>query len=214
VLLLCVVVIGGALFARHQANTIITDFSSLDTLSDPSATADALIRRYRNHLVDKNCQSSLCQYQFLFTNKAVSTFRVVPRAEIRVYVTMNRAALSIVNLEYTSAVFKANSPIVGVQEDFCRAGRVPPCDYFYVDPHGRNVLKTWNGSVMFGQMATMKQRRAAWALNPDCFTARRGCTNITELLPTIWKLTSPGAVSSRMRSMADSISDASQPLPE
>jgi hypothetical protein len=214
ILLLCMAMIGGAILARHQANKIIAEFSGLDAVTDPSATAVALMRKYRNRLVDSNCQSDLCQYQFLFTNKAISIFRVVPKAEIRAYVTMNRGALSVVDLDYTSDVFKAQSPIVGVQEDFCVARGFPSCNYFYVDPHGSNVLKTWNGNVMFGQMATLKQRRAAWALNPDCFTAWRGCTNISQLLPTIWKLTSPVAVSSRMRSMADSIADAAQPLPE
>jgi hypothetical protein len=48
----------------------------------------------------------------------------------------------------------------------------------------------------------------------NCLTALRGCKDISQLLPTVWKLTGPGVVSSRMRSTADSITDASQPLPE
>jgi hypothetical protein len=153
------VAMGNAVYARNQASTIIAELGSLDTAANPSVVALTLIEKYRNHLVDKNCESDLCQYQLLFTNRAISTFGVVPRAEIRAYVTFNHFQLAIVNAEYTSAVFKTNSPIVGVQEDFCAIGGTPPCDYFYLNPHGLNVRETWNGNVTFGQMATRFRSR-------------------------------------------------------
>jgi hypothetical protein len=56
---------------------------NLDTAANPSVNALTLMEKYRNHLVEKNCQSDLRQYQFLFMNTAISRFRVVPRAEIR-----------------------------------------------------------------------------------------------------------------------------------
>jgi hypothetical protein len=207
-------VIGGVLYARNQATTLIEELRALDTAANPSAFVLAFMGKYRAHFVDKNCRADWCQYHFLFTNAAISKLHLVPRAEIRTYLTLNRGALAIVYVEYTSAVFKADSPIVGVQEDFCAIGGTPPCNYFYLDPHGWNVAQTWKGTVTFGQMATQEQRGAAWALNSNCFTALKGCKDISELLPRIWKLTSLRAVTSRMRSMADSIADASQPLPE
>jgi hypothetical protein len=210
----CAVVMGNAVYARHQASTLIAELKSLDTAANPSVVALALKEKYRSHLVEKNCESDLCQYQFLFTNAAISRFRVVPRAEIRAYLTFNHSGLVVVYVEYTSSVFKTNSPIVGVQEDFCTNGRTPPCDYFYLNPHGLNVPETWNGTVGFGQMASQVQKQAAWALNPSCFATLKGCRDISKLLPTVWKLTSSGAVSSLMRSMADSIADTAQPLPQ
>jgi hypothetical protein len=213
-LVLAAVVIGDALYARHQASTLFGELRSLDAAPDPSVLALSLMEKYRDHLVGETCRSAECQYQFLFTNSAISRFHVVPRAEVTVYVTVNRAVLEIVLAIYTSAVFKANSPIVGVQEGFCPIGSNPPCDYFYLNPHGANVAETWNGTVDLGQMATTVQKQAAWGLNSDCFVALKGCKDISKLLPTVWKLTSPGAVSSRMRSMADSLANAEQPLPQ
>ena len=210
----CAVAIGDVLYVRHQATTLISELASLDSVSDPSGVALALLDKYGNHRVDKICESDLCQYQLLLTNGALSRLHLVPEAEIRAYVTLRHSALAFIRVDYTSSVFKANSPIVGIQEDFCKVRGIPPCDYFYLNPHGLNVAETWNGDVTFGQMATTVQKQASWAMNSNCFVALKGCKNISELLPRIWKLTSPGAVSSRMRSMADSIADAAQPLPE
>jgi hypothetical protein len=109
-----------------------------------------------------------------------------------------------------SAVFKQNSPIVGLQEAFCSV----ECDGFYLNPHGRDVRPVWNGDVSFGQKTTPNQKRAALALNLGWLAAFGGCKDISELLPSLWKRTSPGAVSSRVRTNSDSIAEASQLLPE
>jgi hypothetical protein len=144
----------------------------------------------------------------------ISKLHVAPKAEIRMYISTYAGLLDEINVGYTSGVFKTNSPIVWVQEDFCGTRADISCAHFGINPHGRDIHQTWNGDVEFGQKATQEQKRAAWALNLNCFTAIRGCKDISRLLPTIWKLTRPGAVSSRMRSTADSIAEASQPLPE
>ena len=214
ILCFCAVAIGDVLYVRHQATTLISELANLDSVSDPSGVMLALLDQHGDHRVDKICESDLCQYQLLLTNGALSRSHLVPEAEIRAYVTLKRSALALIRVEYTSSVFKANSPIVGIQEDFCRVGGIPPCDYFYLNPHGSNVTETWNGDVTFGQMATEIQKQASWAMNSNCFVALNGCKNISELLPRIWKLTAPGAVSSRLRSLADSIADGSQPLPQ
>jgi hypothetical protein len=214
VLLPCAVMIGSAVYARHQARTLIEKIRNLDTAADSTAVSRSLIRMYSDRLVSQNCERDFCQYQFLFANGVISKLHIAPRAEIRMYVSIYAGTLSGINVEYTSAVFKADSPIVSVQEDFCGNRTDISCDHFAINPHGRDSEQTWNGDVEFGQKATLEQKRAAWALNLDCVTAFRGCKDISQLLPTIWKLTGPGTVSSRMRSTADSIAEASQPLAE
>ncbi len=206
--------IGGAVYARHQAGTLIEELRKLDTAADPTAVSRSLIRMYSDRLVSQNCDRDFCQYQFLFTNGVISKLHIAPRAEFRMYISIYAGSLSDINVEYMSAVFKADSPIVTVQEDFCGNRTDISCDHFAIHPHGRDVGQTWNGDVEFGQKATREQKRAAWALNLDCVAAFRGCKDISQLLPTIWKLTGPGTVSSRMRSTADSIAEASQPLSE
>jgi hypothetical protein len=214
ILFLCAVPIGGAIYARHQARTVIEKIRNVDTAADPTAASRSLMRLYSDRLVSQNCEREFCQYQFLFTNGVISKLRIAPRAEIRMYVSIYAGNLSDINVQYTSAVFKADSPIVSVQEDFCGNRRDISCEHFAINPHGRDVGQTWNGDVEFGQKATREQKRAAWALNLHCVAALRGCKDISQLLPTVWKLTGPGTVSSRMRSTADSIAEALEPLPE
>jgi hypothetical protein len=213
-LFLCAVMMGGAVYARYQARTLIEKIRNVDTAADPTAASRSLMRFYSDRLVFQNCDRDFCQYQFLFTNGVISKLHIAPRAEIRMYVSIYAGNLSDINVQYTSAVFKADSPIVSVQEDFCGNRTDISCEHFAINPHGRDVGQTWNGDVEFGQKATREQKRAAWALNLHCVTALRGCKDIGQLLPTVWKLTGPGIVSSRMRSTADSIAEASQPLPE
>jgi hypothetical protein len=212
--LLCSVMIGGTIYVRHQATSLIQELRVLDTASDPTVVSRSLMQMYNNRLVLHGCDRDFCQYQFLFTNAVISKFHVVPRTEIKMYVNTYAGSLSSVMIEYTSAIFRADSPVVTVQEDFCGKRTDIDCEHFAINPHGRNVGPTWNGIIEFGQNAKRQQKEAAWALNLDCTVAFHGCKDISQLLPTVWKLTGPDTVSSRMRSTADSIAEASQPLAE
>ena len=199
--------------ARHQATELFAELRNIDASSDPSVAARLFMQNHRDSLSDKRCQADLCQYELNFTNKAISRFRVVPVSKISVYMTLKRDVLVVILVEYTSAIFKTDSPIVGVQEGFCDWNGPPSCDYFFLHPHGTNATDISIGSVDFGQRATQVQKQAGWGLNANCFVALKGCKDVSELLPTAWKLTAPGAVSSRLRSMGDSIADSQRPLP-
>ena len=214
ILLVSALVIGRTVKGRHQAVILIEKIRNLDAAADPTSVARSMIRTYNDRLVSQNCERNFCQYQFLFTNGVISKLPIAPKAEIRMYISIYAGSLSDVSVEYTSAIFSANSPIVSVQEDFCGNRTDISCAHFGINPHGRDIGQTWNGDVDFGQKATREQKRAAWALNLNCLAAFRGCKDISQLLPTIWKVTGPGTVSSRLRSTADSIAEASQPLPQ
>lgn len=207
------VVIGDVVYVRYQARAFIEELRSLDKAADPTAISRSLMRTHENRLVSHNCERDFCQYQYLFTNGVISTLQIVPKASIRMYLTTHAGSLSLIYVEYTSAVSKADSPIVSIQEDFCRKTD-NRCNNFDINPHGRDLGQTWNGIVEFGQLAREEQKRAAWGLNLNCLTTIHGCQDISQLLPTIWKGTSPGKVSSRVRSDSDSIAESSQPLPE
>jgi len=84
-------------------------------------------------------------------------------------------------------VFKENSPIVYVQEDFCKDRTDIRCDHFAINPHGRNVRPIWNGAVEFGQLASDEQKRLAWPLRTGCMTALQGCEDSSEMMPELWK---------------------------
>jgi hypothetical protein len=212
--LLCAVLAGSAAYTRRQAKTLVEDLSRLDTATNPKVLLRSLRQKHREIFAGEKCDLETCYYEFFTSNRVASTFHLAPRAEIRAAIILYGNSLRMISVQYTSSVFKVKSPIIYVQEDFCAVRTDITCGHFALNPHGRNVTPTWNGIVEFDQLATEQQKRAAWALNLDCVTAFRGCNDISKLLPTIWKLTSAGSVSTRVRSTADSIAESSESLPD
>jgi hypothetical protein len=198
---------------RRQAKTLLEDLHRLDAAADATLVFNSLRQKYGNQLKLLGCASDECFYNLSFTNGFVGRLHFIPGAEIRIQFTVRHSSLSGALIEYTSSIFNANSPIVNIDEAFCAIGTQLPCDGFWLNPHGLDQSSAWNGLVGFGQRAPEKQKHAALALNLDCLTAFGGCKDISELLPAIWKRTRSGVVSSRWRSMADSIEDTSHPLP-
>jgi len=199
-----------AFFTRRKAKVLIDDLKGLDAVADSTSVFRSLQQKHGDEFTREKCIADSCYYELVVSNRFLSTFHLAPRTEIHTYFTLYHGSLGMVNVEYTSAVFKQNSPIVGLQEAFCSV----ECDGFYLNPHGRDVGPVWNGSVSFGQKTAPNQKQAAFALNLDCLAAFGGCKDISELLPSLWKRTSSGAVSSRVPSNSDSTAETSQPLPE
>jgi hypothetical protein len=204
------------LHVHRRANALLEDVKHLDTQSDLSVAFNHFQQKHRHELAGHECRREVCQYEFVVNNSILAHLHLAPPAQLHAFLTVFRGKLDVAALQYTSSIFRENSPIIFVQEDFCADRTDPflPCTHFAFDPHGRNVGPSWNGSLEFGQLVTPEQKRAAWAIDLHCLTAYRGCSDITRLLPTIWKATGPGVVSSRMRSTADSNAEAAQPLAE
>jgi hypothetical protein len=213
-ILVCAGIGGSVVQTRRQARTLLEDLKSLDTNMDPASSFSVFKERHRELIAKEKCANDVCQYEFVVSNWILAVLQLAPRTEIRATATLFHGRLDVAGVDYTSRIFEANSPIVHVQEDFCADRSDIPCNHFALNPHGRNVVSMWNGIVEFGQSATDEQKRAAWTLNLDCIASHHGCRDISQLLPEIWKTTGPGTVSSRMRSTADSITEASQPLSE
>lgn len=211
-LLVCAVIRGGVWDKSQQAESLIDDLKRLDLSADPTSSFRAFKEKHHHQLAMDECRDNVCQYEFVVSNWVLSALHLAPPTEMRAWGTLVQGRLAAVGIEYTSRTLKQDSPIVRVQEDFCADRTDIRCDHFALNPHGRNVAPAWNGIIEFGQLATVEQKGAAWSLNLDCFLSHETCKDISQPLPTLWKATGPGEVSSRVRSTADSISEASQPL--
>jgi len=201
-------------YVVHRAKELIADMQGLDKAPDSTAAALSFTKKYHTYLAETTCDREACQYRFVLTNRPVSLLHLAKQAQIEALVTIYRAQLDFVGVSLTSSVFRQNSPIVYVQESFCKDRTDISCEYFDINPHGRYVRPTWNGIVLFGQLANEQRKRMAWSFNTDCLYALHGCRDITEIMPALWKRVSPDSVSSRVRSTADSIVEATQPLPD
>ena len=137
-LFVCFVTIGRA-YLVHRAKELITDVQGLDNARDPTAAAPSFAKKYHRYLQETTCDHDVCQYRFVFTNRPLSILHLAKQAQIEALVTVYRAQLDFVSLSLTSSVFKENSPIVYVQEDFCKDRTDIKCDHFAINPHGRYV---------------------------------------------------------------------------
>ena len=199
-------------YVVHRAKELIADVQGLDKARDPAAAALSFTKKYRRYLQETTCDHEVCQYRFIFTNRPVSILHLAKQAQVEALVTVSRANLDAVGVSLTSSVFKENSPIVYVQEDFCKDRTDIKCNHFDINPHGQYVRPIWNGIVGFGQGSSDEQKQLAWSLKTDCMAALHGCRDISEMMPELWKRVSPDSVSSRVRSTADSIAESAQPL--
>jgi hypothetical protein len=191
---------------------LLEDFKRLDASADLPSSVRTLRKRHRNQLVNEECRNELCVSEFVVSNWVLSSLHLAPATELRARIFAFQGKLEAASVDYTSAIFKQNSPVVYVQEDFCAERTDIRCGHFALNPHGRDVAPAWNGIVEFGQLARSEQKRGAWGLDLDCFVSLRGCRDISVLSPIIWRRTGPGLVSSCLRSSADSEAEASQPL--
>lgn len=209
--LTCCAFAAGILHNRRQASMLLEDIKHLEASTNSFSPFQ---EKHRHQLTNEECNDKVCEYEYVVSNWILSSIHLTPRAELRAMVIVFNQNLDAAGVEYTSAVFKKNSPVVHVQEDFCADRTDIPCDHFGVNPHGRGVSPAWNGIVEFGQRATNEQKARAWAVNLGCFAAIHGCSDISQLSLKIWKAVRPGIVSSRVRSTSDSAAEATQPLPE
>src|ERR1700726_3468344 len=76
--------VGGRFYLQRQVISLVEDLRSLDTSRNPTALTTALMRKYANHFVGKNCQADYCANKFVFSNRILSTFHLAPRSEIEV----------------------------------------------------------------------------------------------------------------------------------
>ena len=68
------------------------------------------------------------------------------------------------------------------------------CDGFDVVPCEGSIASVASGSVVIGSGSGLNDKRTAFAFNPSCLIALRGCASIAELAPALWHGTAAGTV--------------------
>jgi hypothetical protein len=68
------------------------------------------------------------------------------------------------------------------------------CGGFDVVPCDGTIASVASGSVMVGSGSATEHKRSAFAFNPACLTAIRGCNTIADLAPALWQGTPAGTL--------------------
>lgn len=139
-----------------------------------------------------HCERGACSYEIVISNKVLAIVHLSTYVEIRARFDVSQADLTTSMLEYRTAPSRGIGSIVHAQIDYSCAAS---CSHFYIHPWedtGLNLNGTWegtssnNGIVEFGYSTNPANRKAALSLNLECLTGAQRCTNISQLLPTLW----------------------------
>jgi len=182
--------LGYGFYLRYQVRSVLDDVRTLSVASDHTAAFEALRHKYGNRLKSmEGCSEAICSYDLSVSNHAMSAAFRVPYTELNARFDLRGRSVVTVMVEYRSAQSVSDSPVVHVQIDFCPAS----CGHFFVHPWTRSgTAERWNGIVEMGFATAEELREAALALNPRCLTNMRGCSDIAQLLPSVWESSGTG----------------------
>ncbi|SRR5581483_389697 len=186
-------------YLHCKAQSVIGDVSSVIAASDHDVAFAAFKKKYGERLRSLGCWSprtgyEVCSYQVTVSNRAISKVFQIPFTELNARFDLLNRSISAAMVEYRSAQRKGESPVVHVQTDFCPA--ISTCgsfDFFYVNPWSlSSAPERWNGIVEMGFSTAPELQRAALSLNSKCLTSIRRCTDIAQLLPSVWSASPNG----------------------
>ncbi len=135
----CLAMAASALRTRSQALVLLEDLKQVDANADTWKAIHAFREKHRSQFVRQECKDDLCIWEFQINNWTLSKARLAPRTELQIRITFFRHKLATVGVDYASSVFRHDSPVVHIQEDFCAERMDIPCDHFALNPHGCNV---------------------------------------------------------------------------
>jgi hypothetical protein len=176
---------------RQQAEAVLADVRELTLASDRSTTFVALKQKYGSALQFEGCVQGFCSYQLAVSNHLLSAFHLARYTELNVTFTLRNDVLGAALIEYRSAQTNATSPVAHLQADF---SCTEPCDYVYVHPWNKPTSERWNGVLQLGRAANPALMSKAFSLNTTCLTKIGGCSDLAELLPTVWQRLGPNGL--------------------
>lgn len=205
VVLLLIALFTYAASVRSRADDIINDLNSMSAADNPERGFELLRRKYGSE-ISESCASVHCFYQIRVDNHFLASLRLADYAEMTAGVQIDGGSISFVATDYRVALRKQASPVVHVQEDYCR----DKCEDWFalgVNPHGQRSLDLDNGMVEFNANASTQERAAARSFNFHCFSFFTSCGDITRLLPGVWTRNPDGSVRCRFRTSGDAADD-------
>lgn len=174
------------------AERILATSYQLSTQDHPPTLRD-LQRRFGNELVQPDpCIASGCKYEVIVSNLPLAQIRLLPYAALSssFWVKDNAVEENVVQLWTRN---RGGRMILA----YADARYCEECDGYDIVPCDDSIASVASGSVRLGTRSGSKQKRSAFAFNPSCLTSLRGCGNISDIAPALWRGTSKGEIQCR-----------------
>ena len=146
------------------------------------------------------CTSDGCGYDVLLSNLSLAELHLVPYTALRSSFWAKNGVVVSNSLELWMTTRNARWALSYVLVKYC-----DQCDSFTINPWEDSSPLPVTGSVEIGSMSSAVEKRTALALNTDCLTSWRGCSNIAELMPKIWRVTPLRTIGCRIRNRAGDV---------
>jgi hypothetical protein len=165
------------------------------TLQKRPPTVQELRKRFGRALRQPNpCTPDGCGYDILISNLSLAEFHLLPYTTLTSSFWAKNGVVESNSLQLWMMTRKGTWALSWVLIKYCDR-----CDSFTINPWEVSSPLGTTGSVEIGSMSTATEKRTALALNTDCLTNWRGCTNIAEQMPKIWCVTQRGTIGCRIR---------------
>ncbi len=193
--------------SRRTAEKLLGDLRQFSSTEDFEQTFSSFRKQHGESLRQQpGCASAYCAWEIRVSSVPRPLQRGLPYTDLSAVFLGRGGKADGVLIEYTTRRVEGVSPIVHIQIDPC----TKTCERsFYLHPHGESA-ELWNGIIEINPQATSKERQAAFALDLSCFTKIRGCDDIAQMLPSVWKHIDTRTLLSRVPSMADASWDKPQ----
>jgi hypothetical protein len=179
---------------KRRAGYIVQTAFELSEQKHSPTLADIRSRFGNSLKTMEGCTTSRCSYEVELSNKVIADLHLVPYTEIKSYFWVMDGVVVGNMVDYTTVVKHQYSVVSHVQIDYCEK----PCTRFYLHPWSTSAALDTNGLVEVGSASSVRSKQIAMGLNTSCMAKLGGCSNVAELLPTVWQRTSEDRISCRV----------------
>jgi hypothetical protein len=192
----CLVVVSLYIYAlslTRRAEALIQATYDLSTYRGSALPLKTLQDRFGGRLQSmEGCNTSECSYKVSLSNEVLASLRVVPYTELVSTFWVRDGVVDRNMLDFTTRVHDRHSIVLHVQTDFSDS------DEFDLHPWMDSSPTDTNGLVGITSGVPLENKKLALALNLHCLTKPGGCSNVAEMLPTLWQATANGKINCRI----------------
>ena len=173
---------------KRNADSVVRIAYEL-TLKERPPTIQELRQRFGRALRQNDpCAPDGCNYDLFVSNRGLAAIGLIPYATLRSSFWVKNGVLDTSGLEFWSP----GGAFYYIIIHYCQH-----CDSFEINPwEASSPLGT--GSVEIGYTASAANKHKVIAMDTGCLTRLRGCSNIAELVPDLWRQTSATTTSCRI----------------
>jgi hypothetical protein len=178
---------------KRNANSVVRIAYEL-SLNGRPPTIQELRQRFGSALRQPDpCAPDGCGYDLFVSNRFLAAIGLIPYTALRSNYWVKNGVVYANRLEFWTVTVRGPMVLSYVVINYC-----DHCDSFTISPWTDSSSLGTTGSVQIGYAASAENKRKAIALETECLTRLRGCSNIAELVPELWRQTSARSISCRI----------------